>query len=192
VGVRVRVDGVGRAVRGPARVRDPRVPGGKARSEGFLEHADLPRGLVDIDAAVLDQREPHGVVPAVLEAPQSLEQERRRLPRPRVAYDAAHGRTPVSASRTGGRIHLQSRCCAAARKGRRLWWDSPGASLMLPTWIRPLGLAEHVIVGDASSPSLPLLGRPAWPGYLPRPPWAVALGRAVGGCDKPRALPAHR
>src|SRR5256884_7294255 len=99
VGVRVRVDGVGRAVRGPARVGDPRVPGGKARSEGFLEHADLPRGLVDIDATVLDQREPRGVVPAVLEAPQSLQQERRRLPRPRVAYDAAHMRRDRKSTR---------------------------------------------------------------------------------------------
>src|SRR5439155_8419286 len=76
----------------------PRVPGGKARSKGFLEHADLPRGLVDIDATVLDQREPRRVVPAVLEAPQSLEQERRRLPRPRVAYDAAHMRRASSTS----------------------------------------------------------------------------------------------
>src|SRR5256886_3355429 len=76
VGVRVRVDRVGRAVRGPARVGDPRVPGGKARAERLLEHADLPRGLVDLDTAVLDQREPRRVVPAVLEAPQSLEQER--------------------------------------------------------------------------------------------------------------------
>src|SRR5207237_10298107 len=57
-----------------------------------------PRALVDIDAPVLDQREPRGVVPAVLEAPQSLEQERCRLPRPRVAYDAAHMRRASSTS----------------------------------------------------------------------------------------------
>src|SRR5207247_9502049 len=48
--------------------------------------------------AALDQREPRRVVPAVLEAPQSLEQERRRLPRPRVAYDAAHTRRASSTS----------------------------------------------------------------------------------------------
>src|SRR2546426_393913 len=96
VGVRVRVDGVGRAVRGPARVGDPRVPGRKVRSECLLEHADLPRRLVHLDTAVLDQREAGRVVPAVLEAPQSLEQKRRRLPRPRVAYDAAHMRRASS------------------------------------------------------------------------------------------------
>src|SRR5207244_458114 len=50
------------------------------------------------EPAGVDQREPRGVVPAVLEAPQSLEQERCRLPRPRVAYDAAHMRRASSTS----------------------------------------------------------------------------------------------
>ena len=40
-------------------------------------------------------------------------------------------------------------------------WDSPGASLMLPTWIRPLGLAEHVIVGGVLTALLAALGTPA-------------------------------
>src|SRR5882724_9373712 len=79
VGVRVRVDGVGRAVRGPAGVGDPCVPGGKVRSECLLEHTDLPRRLVHLDTA-------------------ALEQERSRLPRPRVAYDAAHTRRASSTS----------------------------------------------------------------------------------------------
>src|SRR5207253_10791022 len=98
IGVRVRVDGVRGAVRGPAGVGDAGVAGGERRAELLFEHADLPRRLVHLDAPVVDQRQARRVVAAVLESLQPFEQQRGRLPGPGIAYDAAHSRRPSSTS----------------------------------------------------------------------------------------------
>src|SRR5205807_3370654 len=90
IGVRVRVDGVGGAVRGPARVGDAGVAAGERLAELFFEHADLAGRLVHLDPAVGDERDPRRVVAAILEPLQTLEQQGRRLPGTGVPYDAAH------------------------------------------------------------------------------------------------------
>src|SRR4029077_8674013 len=105
VGVRMGIDRGGGAVRRPARVRDARPAGRELLAELLLEHAELPRRLVDFDPAVVDQREAGGVVPPVLEPPQPVEQEWGCLPRSGVAYDAAHDRTLTVSSWSRVRIH---------------------------------------------------------------------------------------
>ena len=123
VGVRVRVDGVGRAVRGPAGVGDARVAGRQRRAQLLLERADLARGLVHLDPAVRHDRDARRVVAAVLEPLQPLEQQRGRVAGPGVAYDAAHERRPSSTS-----------CCASAPVGASAMSRMMGSVFDGRTW----------------------------------------------------------
>ena len=96
--VRVRVDVVGGAVRGPAGVADA----GRRRGSGclldrLLEVGQLAGPLVRDDRAAVDEGDPGGVVAAVLQAAQTLDHDVARLLVADVPHDSAHGR--------------QSRCC---------------------------------------------------------------------------------
>ena len=92
VGVRVHLGHA--AVRRPARVRD--ADGAVEATAGldqFLEHAHAADALGDLDLAVsLRDGEAGGVVAAVLQALQALEQQRGGRLLPDVGDDSAHGR----------------------------------------------------------------------------------------------------
>src|SRR2546428_3879078 len=99
VGVRVCVPLGRRAVRRPARVRDA------ARSLHGLLRERVPqplhasRDLAHYHTAAVLDRQARRVVPAVLEPPEALEQNRGRITRADVAHDAAH---PQSSFVLGG------------------------------------------------------------------------------------------
>src|SRR5439155_22001884 len=91
-GQRVRVEFGNAAVRRPARVaesvRRPRAVGARSRLQ-LLQIAD---GANVVERVVLAQCDAGGVVPAVLEALESLQEQRLRCPFPDVSDDAAHPR----------------------------------------------------------------------------------------------------
>jgi hypothetical protein len=74
IGVRVRVDGIGNAVGGPARVGDAGPSGGERSAERLFERGDLAGGFVDLDASLVYQRQAGLVIPAVLEALEPFEE----------------------------------------------------------------------------------------------------------------------
>ena len=69
----------------------PVVPGERALRERRLEVRELADGADDLDAARPCAREARGVVAAVLEAAQPLDEDGRALLRADVADDSAHG-----------------------------------------------------------------------------------------------------
>src|SRR5207253_10798085 len=77
---------------------DTRAARRQLLAELLLEHAELPWRLVHLDPPVLDQRQAGRIVATVFEMAQPVDQEWGRLPRPGVAYDAAHTRRPSSTS----------------------------------------------------------------------------------------------
>src|SRR5206468_844227 len=97
VGVGVGVDGVGRAVRRPARVRDRGRAFGQIGAELPFEHGDLTRRAEDFQSSVHDG-ESRRVVAAILESLQALEDDRGRRSLPRIPYDSAHNRRPSAIS----------------------------------------------------------------------------------------------
>ena len=90
VGVRVRVFGVGFAVGGPARVRHADRPLPRAQADQAFELRDLTLGLLDGEVAVLHDGHTGGVVAAVFEALQPLEEDRHRRVVSDVPDDSAH------------------------------------------------------------------------------------------------------
>ena len=126
--VRVGVQVVRTAVRRPARMRqaDGRVGGpvGDRRSQvgelaGLLLDEQVP--------TVVDERDTGRVVSAVLEACQSLDEDRTRFPGPRIAHDAAHQRwSPFCLSRGG--VESSGGCCSHA-EARRSDASALGASV---------------------------------------------------------------
>jgi hypothetical protein len=92
-GVGVGVGLGGRPVGGPPGVGDPHVPPGHLDGDRLLQFGELARPAHGLeDAVVAHDRDPRRVVPPVLEAPESLQENGGRLPVAQVAYDAAHGR----------------------------------------------------------------------------------------------------
>ena len=86
---------LGRATVGrPARVAEAPLPGERVGGEARREVLELPRGASAHDGAVLHDRDPRRVVPAVLEPPQALEDHRDGVLPTDVAHDAAHVRLP--------------------------------------------------------------------------------------------------
>src|SRR5207247_4338521 len=113
------------------------VAGRERGAELLLEHADLPGRLVDLDAPVVDQRQARRVVAAVLEPPQPLEQQRGRLPGPRVAYDAAHRRRPSSTSCRAATLvgaSAISRTIGSVLDGRT-WSQRSRQASRSPSWV---------------------------------------------------------
>ena len=94
-GVRVRVRGRGRAVRRPARVRDARQTFDPCRLGLRGEVRDAGRGDEPGEARrarrSVDDRESGGVVAAILEAADAVDQDRNDVARRGRADDAAHG-----------------------------------------------------------------------------------------------------
>ena len=100
IGMGMRIARGGRAVRGPAGVRDPARPvQGRALEQG-PERPHAPRQLGHHHAGAVLHRDPGRVVSAVLQPMQPLDQNRRRLPSPHVSDDAAHASEIL---RAGGR-----------------------------------------------------------------------------------------
>ena len=104
VHVRMGVAGRGRAVRGPAGVRDARRAVHRLALEGLAQSLDPSGELAhgDAGAAPVHHRHPGGVVAAVLEPPQPFQQDGHGLARAHVADDAAHASAPLGAVR--GRV----------------------------------------------------------------------------------------
>ena len=109
--VGMRVTGGGRAVRGPARVRDPARAVQRRAPQQLPQRPNPTRQLRHHHAGAVLHRHARRVVSAVLQPVQTLDQDRRRLPLPHVPDDAAHVRDP-----SGGR---EREVCAAARRHRR-------------------------------------------------------------------------
>ena len=105
VQVRVRVDLVGLAVRGPAGVADADV-GLHLVVDPVAQVLDAARGLGDLKLAPVHHRDASGVVAAVLQPVQTFQQHRHGLPAADVSDDSAHGASPsrpfpVSRTRCG-------------------------------------------------------------------------------------------
>ena len=91
VAVRVRVFFGGAAVRGPAGVADAVGAFDGRFLNDFFEVAELSRGAADLELAVLgDDRDARGIIAAVFEFSQALDDDRHYLLRSDVADNSAH------------------------------------------------------------------------------------------------------
>ena len=103
------VEVVGPAVGRPAGVREPDRRVGRPVRDRRLEVGELARLLLDEQVALLvDEGDPGRVVAAVLEPPETLDQDGARLTRAGIADDAAHA---------PGGFSLGSRSAATAAVG---------------------------------------------------------------------------
>ncbi len=114
------------AVRRPAGVADARPAGKRPALDPGREVPELPLAPGDAEEAVrAEDGDARRVVAAVLEAPQAVDQDRRRLPRSDVSDDPAHRPTPsVPSPRSSvrGTSPLPRRSSSAERarwRGRR-------------------------------------------------------------------------
>ena len=90
VEVRVRVGIVGLAVGGPARVGDADLAGRFVLLQQIRERLDAALALAGLDQAAVDGGQPGGVVAAVFEPPQAVEEDGGRGGLADVADDSAH------------------------------------------------------------------------------------------------------
>ena len=86
----------GPAVRRPAGVREADAGVGRPVGQRGRQVRELAGALLDEQRAVVEEGDAGGVVAAVLEAPQPLDQDRAGLPGAGVADDAAHAGTNSS------------------------------------------------------------------------------------------------
>jgi hypothetical protein len=85
------IDVAGTAVGGPARVTDAHRALGQAVLQAGGESAELAHALADDEPAInAEDSEAGAVIAAILQALEPLEEEGRRRPIPRVAYDSTH------------------------------------------------------------------------------------------------------
>ncbi len=123
VRVRVRVAVVGRAVRRPPGVPHPGRPGDRPRRDLLVQVLDPPGPLGDLKlAGVGDDGDARGVVAAVLEAAQALDDDVETRPRTDVPDDAAHAvrvRERAGSGRGGRtrRCRCRSWCSATSSAG---------------------------------------------------------------------------
>ena len=89
-GMGVGVGLAGLAMRGPAGVPDARSAADGAPGDQAFELDELALGAAKLDQAVGERRETRRIVAAVFEAPQPVEDVRRRLIRARDTDDSAH------------------------------------------------------------------------------------------------------
>ncbi len=94
VAVRVRVLLGGPAVSRPSRVADAVLPLERIHRDHFLEPSELARAAPQLDRAVAHDSHAGRIVSAVLEAPQSVDEDRKDLFLADVADDPAHGECP--------------------------------------------------------------------------------------------------
>ena len=96
-GMGVGVGLAGLAMRGPAGVADARSAADGAPGDQLFELDELALGPAKLDQAVGERRETSRIVAAVFEAPQPVEDVRRRLIRARDTDDSAHSSgTPLA------------------------------------------------------------------------------------------------
>src|SRR4030095_8181237 len=91
VGVRMRVLLGRRAVSRPARVSEAERARQRALTEHALEHLEPAGRAPDVQRAVVEDRDARGVVAAILESPQPLDDDADRTLVPDVADDSTHG-----------------------------------------------------------------------------------------------------
>ena len=94
VAVRVGVAPGGGAVRGPAGVGDAARAVERLAREAFLQGVNPPGELQHLQPGAVLDRDAGRVVPAILQAPQPFQQDRRRVTRADIADDSAHLRIP--------------------------------------------------------------------------------------------------
>src|SRR5919109_3044255 len=111
-GQRVRVALGHRAVRRPARVAETGRRLRAVRRRGGLEELEVPDGADIVEAVVFQERDAGGVVAAVLESLEAVDQEWLRCSRPDVSDDSAHG-GPPSLGRNGHPSKTQKSPAAA-------------------------------------------------------------------------------
>ena len=97
-GQRVRVRLGDAAVRRPARVAEPVVRLRAVRPRGLLQVLEIADRADVLEPAGFAQRDPGGVVAAVFEPLEPLQQELLALPWPDVSDDSAHARPPLRPS----------------------------------------------------------------------------------------------
>src|SRR5262249_2114201 len=125
-GQRVRVLLGDAAVRRPARVAEAVTSVRSVRAGCFDEVLQVPDRAHVVGAVVLAQGDAGGVVPAVLEAPETAEQKRLRPPRPDISDDPAHADRPSFRSRAR-KILLETRRSPAIRPIRAVAVDQPSS-----------------------------------------------------------------
>src|SRR6185437_2099164 len=108
VAVRVGILRVGRSMRRPARVRDPRRAVHRLGGDELTQAGDAAYQLAGDDAFAVLNRDAGRVIPAILEAREPFEENRRRFTRAHVPYDAAH-QAPPRTVRPGRPARLNAR-----------------------------------------------------------------------------------
>ena len=83
-----------RAVRGPACVSETGRRARAVRRRCLLQELKVPDGADVLEPVVFEERDPRGVVAAVLEPLEALDEKRLRCSRPDVSDDAAHPGPP--------------------------------------------------------------------------------------------------
>jgi hypothetical protein len=79
------------AVRRPSRMPDPVFPLERIAGDHFLEARQLPGAPAQLDLAVAHDRHARRVIPAILEPPQPVDQDRQDVLVADISDDAAHG-----------------------------------------------------------------------------------------------------
>ena len=82
-------------VRGPARVADAVVAVHRAARDRCLEPRQFAGAAPELDRPVADERHARRVIAAILEPPQSVDENRQHFALPDVADDSAHLASPV-------------------------------------------------------------------------------------------------
>ena len=100
----VRVELGDRAVRRPARVAEAGRRGGAVRPGASLQVPERADRAHVVETVSLEQRDAGGVVAAVLQALEALEEQRLALTRPDVSDDSAHEVVSVNAKEPGGAL----------------------------------------------------------------------------------------
>src|SRR5207244_7945169 len=107
------------AVCGPARVAEARGRDGAVPARRLLQEAEVADRTDVVEARVLAEHDPRGVVAAVLEALEAVQQERLAGPRPHVSDDSAHLK-PSFVEKPSSPPNAQSPADAAAPASGRL------------------------------------------------------------------------
>ena len=90
VEVRMRVDVAGQAVRGPAGVADAERPADRFGLERLRQSLDTPDLFAQVEHAVRQDADPRGVVTAIFQPAQALDQQRGCFFFANVSNNATH------------------------------------------------------------------------------------------------------
>src|SRR6185312_15050652 len=90
-GMRMRVIFGGRAMGGPARMADAGAPGERMLRQGFGQLRQFARRAAALDMPAGQRGDARGVIAAIFQAAQRLEDKRGRVVASRDADDSAHG-----------------------------------------------------------------------------------------------------